>query len=198
MKKKRSADDFDPIADQVLEPHPLEKVFNLEPGSTDGFAKTIVDAPMDRSGVPITSPVLDPQTGRSMERTPGAVSDEQLEREERAEDLTIDKHIEEVRVEAMEAFRRIAGQADASDPRFTARLGEVAAQYLNIALNSTSERVDAKYKRAKVRLAKNKVEGPKTVNQNLIVADRNQLLKLLEDEQRLPIDAKVTKVEEDK
>ena len=32
----------------------------------------------------------------------------------------------------------------------------------------------------------------------LIVADRNQLLKLLEDEQRLPIDAKVTKVEEDK
>jgi hypothetical protein len=59
-----------------------------------------------------------------------------------------------------------------------ARNAEVAAQYLNIALNAVNSRVDAKAKRQKARLAANG-GAPTTVNNNVIVADRNELLKQL-------------------
>ena len=41
--------------------------------------------------------------------------------------------------------------------------------------NLVGTRVDTKFKRAKIKLSQN--EGPRQVQNNLIVADRNQLLK---------------------
>jgi metal-dependent amidase/aminoacylase/carboxypeptidase family protein len=65
------------------------------------------------------------------------------------------------------------------DPKFSARNAEVAAQYLTIALNAVNSRVDSKFKRQKIRIAKQEAGTPNTVNNNVIVADRNQLLDML-------------------
>jgi hypothetical protein len=65
------------------------------------------------------------------------------------------------------------------DPKFSARNSEVAAQYLNIALSATNSRAKAKYDRQKIRLAQSMKDSHSTVNNNLIVADRNELLKSL-------------------
>jgi alkanesulfonate monooxygenase SsuD/methylene tetrahydromethanopterin reductase-like flavin-dependent oxidoreductase (luciferase family) len=70
------------------------------------------------------------------------------------------------------------------DPRFAARNAEVAAQYLNIALNATNSRVDAKAKRQKIRLQKQIAAGAAgssntITNSNVIIADRNAVLKAL-------------------
>ena len=67
---------------------------------------------------------------------------------------------------AMETFKGQIEIANMVDPKYAARNAEVAAQFLKIALDAAQAEDKA-----------NKDAGPKTVNNNLIVADRNDLLK---------------------
>lgn len=148
-------------------PHPLESVFSIEPGST----------PLPAAAAQISTEMIDPATGDIVERKTEGVTDEEIAKEERIEDLKIDGQIDVIHGAAMTAFEAQSRLAQEVDPKFAARNAEVAAQFLKIALDAVSGRVDAKYKRAKVRLAQN--EGPRQVQNNLIVADRNDLLKNL-------------------
>lgn len=155
-------------------PNPLEKVFDLEPGSTPVFhdihhaAATEVN---ERA-----STLVDPTSGEIIERK-SEPDHEELQKEERLEDLHIDGQLESVHTSALVAFEKSSRMAEEVDPRFAARNAEVAAQYLTIALNAVNSRVDAKFKRQKVRLAKEKSSAPSTVNNTVIIADRNELLK---------------------
>ena len=157
-----------------IKPNPLESVFNIEPGSTpvfDDIHPRHEGLLSERSGA-----IIDPTSGELIPRSlePDA-SD--LDREERIEDLHIDGQLEEIHNSAITAFEKSSRMADEVDPKFAARNAEVAAQYLNIALNAVNSRVDAKFKRQKVRLAKTGGATPQTVNNNVIVSDRNSILE---------------------
>src|SRR4051812_42898993 len=124
------------------EPHPLEDIFDIEAGSTD-YGQVI-----QQSGPPIlhknaTVEVVDQATGEVIEKKVDIVPAD-VEKEERVDDLHIDAQLETIHNSALVAFEKQSRMAEESDPRFSARNAEVAAQYLNIALNAVNTRVDAK------------------------------------------------------
>ena len=149
-------------------PHPLESVFNIQAGTTP---------PLSTSSAQVTNEMLDPATGEIVERKTEGVTDNELAKEERIEDLKIDGQIDVIHGAAINAFEAQHRLSQEVDPKFSARNAEVAAQYLKIALDAVGTRVDTKFKRAKIRAEAN--AGPRQVQNNLIVADRNDLLKNL-------------------
>ena len=148
-------------------PHPLESIFSIEAGST----------PMPSVAAQVSTEMVDPATGEVIDRKTTGASIEEIEKEERIEDLKIDGQIDVIHGAAMTAFEAQSRMSQEVDPKFAARNAEVAAQYLKIALDAVGTRVETKFKRGKLRLAQN--EGPRSVQNNLIVADRNDLLKNL-------------------
>lgn len=155
--------------------HPLEKVFDLDPVAWQ--------SPSARSVSEREKALIDPTSGEVVQRSadPDGVA---LEKEERLEDLHIDGQLESVHMAAMDAYEKQTRMTEEVDPRFAARNAEVAAQYLTIALNATNSRVDAKFKRQKIRIAKADAgTGSTTVtNSNVIIADRNAILRTLLDQ----------------
>jgi hypothetical protein len=164
-----------------IQPHPLEAIFDIEAGTTLPGQTIDGDAP---SVQPILSQIppalVIPETGQIIQRS-ARPEQEELEVEERIEDLRIDGQMETIRVAALEAFEAQHRMSQEADPRFSARNAEVAAQYLKIALDTVTGRIDAKYKRAKIKVASKAAGTPDTINNNLIVADRSDILKALRD-----------------
>jgi hypothetical protein len=154
--------------------NPLESVFDIEPGSTpvfDDIHKKAAVEVNERASI-----IIDPTSGELVARKSEPTVDE-IDKEERIEDLHIDGQLETVHSSAIIAFEKSARMAQEVDPKFAARQNEVAAQFLTIALNAVNSRVDAKFKRQKARAAKISASTPGTVNNTVIVADRNALLK---------------------
>jgi hypothetical protein len=158
------------MSDPNKTPSPLEAVFNIEPESTPVFNDRFETSESERA-----STLVDPTTGDIVERS-STPSLPELEKEERLEDLHIDAQLENIHTSAIVAFEKSSRIAQETDPKFAARNAEVAAQYLTIALNAVNSRVDAKFKRQKVRHAEREAGTPGTVNQTVIVADRNSIL----------------------
>jgi hypothetical protein len=158
--------DLDPIAAAfgIGTPTPTFKDLDISTGSLNERASTLVD----------------PTSGELVLRKVDNVTINDLDKEERLEDLHIDAQMEGIHNAALEAFHAQHRMSQEVDPKFSARNSEVAAQYLKIALDAVANRVDAKYKRQKVRIAKSDVGTPNTVNNNIIVtADRNAVLQAL-------------------
>lgn len=149
---------------------PLENLFDLDPGSTP---KVVI---IEKK---TATELVDPTTGEIIERKVDAVATE-LAKEERIEDLKIDGQLETVHAAAMQAFEAQHALSQQVDPKFSARNSEVAAQYLNIALDSIKTRGDLKYKRQKIRIASNpETAGKAPTQNNLVIADRNDVLRSL-------------------
>jgi len=172
--------------------NPLEKIFGIEAGSTPVF----VDSPVIQMNERASS-LLDPTSGELVARstTPDAA---EISHEERLEDMHIDGQLENVHLTALIAFEKSARMAEEVDSKFAARNAEVAAQYLNIALNAVNSRIDAKFKRQKIKQTATAAGTPHTLNQNIFVADRNELLKQIfaagvTDQATLPITAETEK-----
>jgi hypothetical protein len=128
--------------------HPLEKAFNIEPGTT-----------------------LVPQVVRSTELTTIETYDEK--------DSEIETQFQEVYDAAMGAFEGQFQEADLVEGKYKARVGEVAVQFLNTALQAAQNKSLLKQHKDKIAEATKKNSTPNTVNNNLIVADRNEILKKL-------------------
>jgi len=92
-------------------------------------------------------------------------------------DKEIDEQIQEIYDAAMGAFETQMEEAEMVEGKYKARNGEVAVQFLNAALNAAKEKSNLKQHKDKTVLAQHKYQGPDTVHQNLIVADRNEILK---------------------
>lgn len=170
-------------------PNPLEKVFDIEPGSTPVFNdihKTAATQVNDRA-----SNIIDPTSGEVVARSSDPALAE-IDKEERLEDLHIDGQLESVHTSALVAFEKSSRMADEVDPRFAARNAEVAAQYLNIALNAVNSRVDAKFKRQKIRQSAIKAGTPQTLNQTVIIADRNDILREILQQEKPAIEMEKT------
>jgi hypothetical protein len=98
--------------------------------------------------------------------------------EKDAEDIEVDKRIDTVYEAAMDAFRTQTDLIDnVLEPRYIARNAEIAANFLTIALNAAATRARVKTDRRRAGAFAPYMPG-KTTN-NFIVADRNDLLKLV-------------------
>lgn len=91
-------------------------------------------------------------------------------------DTEIDEQFQAVYDAAMTAFADQAGLLHTNDPKFSARNMEVANAFLSTALAAVNAKSNSKQHKDKMK----KVDGPKTVNNNLIM-DRNVLLKMLKE-----------------
>lgn len=100
------------------------------------------------------------------------------ENEKDADDVVVDSQLATVYDYAIEAFEAQSEQIQTIDPKFAARNAEVAAQYLKIALDATTGKAKIKLEREK-NLPINNKPGVVTNNNNIIVADRNAILREL-------------------
>ena len=143
--------------------HPLEDAFGI---SSD---EEIIDAENTAHGV---VPAVDNYvTTTTQAINPAGYQDDE-------EDKAISAKIDDVYEKSLGAFEELTAYTQIIEPRYAARNAEVAASYLKIALDAASTRA--------------KVKGDKTKNaafipftnqnsgtQNIVVADRNDLLKMM-------------------
>lgn len=124
--------------------------------------------------------ILDIEPGTTiMERVETLPSEIVAAEEYDNKDNEIEKQFQEVYDSAMTAFEYASETTQVIEPKYRARNEEIAVQYLNTALAAAREKAMLKQHKDKVSVAKGKAMAPKTVNNNLIVADRNEILKSL-------------------
>jgi hypothetical protein len=130
--------------------HPLEEALDIEPGTTI---------------VPVTNAEI-------IQASPSPLYDEK--------DTEIDTQLQQIYELATSEFNNTLSDAQfIENPKYRVILQEQAVGYLNTALNAAKEKKDFKVQKDKLNLAKEKVDSARTVNNNLIVADRNDILKAL-------------------
>jgi hypothetical protein len=97
-------------------------------------------------------------------------------------DNEIDRQFQEVYDLALGAFDEQQEAAEVIDPKFKARTAEVAAQFLTTALNAAQSKMQLKQQREKLEISKGRLAGGVVNNGNMIITDRNSLLKLMEED----------------
>lgn len=138
--------------------NPLEQVFGIEAGSTDDVEYEMIEAGNMLPAVSAEAPV-----------------DHKDE-----DDVAIEKRIDDVYEAAMNTFQQQQAYTEIVEPRYAARNAEVAANYLNIALAAANSRAKVKTDRKRANQAfVPYAQSNKTTN-NLVIADRNQILKMLD------------------
>jgi hypothetical protein len=134
--------------------NPLDDLFNTLPN----------DMEQDGEFIPMT------------EGTLASLNGEEAPPEKDAEDIEIDEKIDTVYTAAIDAFNTQTAFMEVIEPRYAARNAEVAANYLNIALNAASVRAKVKGDRKKsaqfVPFTNNKTNGA-------VVASREDIMKML-------------------
>lgn len=100
-------------------------------------------------------------------------------------DDEIEHKLEEIYGLALGTASLVTDELERVEGRYKASLGETATQSLNIALGAVREKRMMKEHKDKLQLqqAKSKIPGSVTNNNNLIVANRNEILKMLSDGQ---------------
>lgn len=140
-------------AEKVKE-HPMEGVLDIEAGTT-------------------AYPIAERKTTDIASATTEAYDEK---------DIEIETQFQEVYDAAMDAFDTQMGTSDDVEGRYAARNGEVAVQFLSTALAAAKEKSNVKQHKDKQNIARGKLTGVGTTNNNLIVADRNDILKALAGE----------------
>jgi hypothetical protein len=84
---------------------------------------------------------------------------------------------------AMGAFEAQNMISQTVDPKFAARNAEVAAQFLKIALDAANSKADYHFKLGPLRTLRNgaPTQNAQTINNNIVVADRNDILKAFQN-----------------
>lgn len=129
--------------------HPLEELFDIEPNSTIVEYQEFIPAEV------VEMPNYD------------------------AKDNEIESKLEEIYTLAIGNVGAIADEMDRVEGKYKARIGEVTATMLNVALGAVKQKADLKAHKDKMTVEKANAGTPKTLNQNLVVADRNEILKAL-------------------
>lgn len=133
--------------------HPMEEVLGIESNTTiTEFREIIPEKPVDM-------PFYDEK------------------------DDEIEGKLEEIYSLALGTASLITDEVERVEGRYKASLAENAAQSLNIALGAVREKRMMKEHKDKlqVQTAKMKIPGSITTNNNLIVANRNEILKMISD-----------------
>lgn len=93
-------------------------------------------------------------------------------------DKELESQLQDLYDMALEAFENQQEDADGVDPRFRARNAEVAVQYLKTALEAVREKSLLKQHKDKVD-----VKRTGTSNTNVLITDRNDLIRILRDKE---------------
>ncbi|MEM2159525.1 MAG: hypothetical protein QXN55_01070 [Candidatus Nitrosotenuis sp.] len=147
---------------------PLEETFNIEPGSTRALQN-----------------VLDEDDDQPMVAMSGATTNEVAPYQDDAEDKEITEKIETIYNAAMDAFDAQTQLVEIVEPRYSARNAEVANQYLNTALNAMALRSRNKSDKRKSAAFIPYAQNNQT---NIVMASRNDLLKMIKDRKETIID----------
>lgn len=94
-----------------------------------------------------------------------------------AKDDEIEGKLEEIYAVAMGSVESIGDEMERVEGKYKARIGEVTATMLNVALGAVREKAALKMHKDKIQPVTS--GGPQTVNNNLVVADRNEILQML-------------------
>ena len=157
------------MSDEKTFHSPLEDVFGIEPNTTPIY-KTVKRSESDEVDVESTELTVDVKPS---EVVPAEVVSTLPEDDLIEEDIL--SKVDEVYQKAIEVFDDQAEMIGIVDPKFAARTAEVANGYLNTALAAVKLKTDQLSNRKK-----NKVSNQTNVtNNNLIVADRNELLRAM-------------------
>jgi len=92
-------------------------------------------------------------------------------------DKELEEQLQDLYDKALEAFENQQDDADTIEPKFKARNAEVAVQYLKTALEAVREKRVLKEHKDKITIK----EKGGTTNNNLVVADHNALMEMIED-----------------
>jgi hypothetical protein len=92
------------------------------------------------------------------------------------DDIINDKRIETVYDMALETFQNQTAMIEMLEPRYAARNAEVAASYLNIALQAAATR--ARVKGDRKRIGTFIPQGGKTTNNN-IICTRDEIMRMI-------------------
>jgi hypothetical protein len=146
--------------------HPLDEVFGIqsinEPEIIDTEHTANGMVPAEDTYVMTTAQAANPQ---------GYQDDD--------EDKAISAKIDDIYDKALGAFEEQTAYIQMIEPRYAARNAEVAANYLKIALDAASTRAKVKTEKAKSATFV-PWNNAQTINQNnVVVADRNELLKMM-------------------
>lgn len=131
--------------------HPLEKVFDIERGTT------IVER---EESLPLQ-----------------LIQHEEYDNK----DKELEDQLEEIRSAAMDAFDAQNDVVDTVEGKYVARNAEVAVQFLNTALMAVKEKSNIKIHKDKLVLDKINAGKPSTQNNTVNIFDRNELLRLMRD-----------------
>lgn len=137
------------INKEKLIPHPLEEILEIESGTTLVEYTEVIPSPV----------------------TPAPSYDNK--------DMEIETQLEEIYSLAMGQVTSIGDQIELVEGKYKARIGEVTANMLNVALGAVREKRELKRHKDDLT-ADQQSGGPRTVNNNLVVTDRNEILKLLQ------------------
>ena len=94
-------------------------------------------------------------------------------------DNEIEEKLEEIYSVAMGQVEVIADEMERVEGKFKARVGEVTATMLNVALGAVREKSQLKMHKDKIGATVKAAGTPHTLNQNMIVADRNEILRMM-------------------
>lgn len=139
-----------------------------------------ISHPMERA--------LDIESGTTMVEFQEIVVEPQVEMPDYdKKDSEIELKLEEIYTLAIGNVSTISDEMERVEGKFKARVGEVAATMLNVALGAVREKSQLKQHKDKLQLDTKNSSLPsrnETTNNNLIVADRNELLRILIDKQK--------------
>lgn len=139
------------IVRQELSSHPMEDILDIDAGTTMTEYKEVLPA------VPVAAPSYDDK------------------------DNEIEVKLEEIYAIAISNVETIADEMERVEGKYKARIGEVTATMLNVALGAVREKRELKQHKDKNTIDAASSGSPHTVNNNLVVADRNEILRLLRD-----------------
>lgn len=92
------------------------------------------------------------------------------------EDIEINKKIDQVYDAAIDTFQNQMAYTEIVEPRYAARNAEVAANYLNIALNAAATRAKVKSDRKKTNAF---VPYAGKTQNNVVVASREEIMRMI-------------------
>jgi hypothetical protein len=95
-----------------------------------------------------------------------------------ADDVLVEQRIDEVYDAAMSAFNNQTAFIEVIDPKFAARNAEVAANYLNIALQAATNRAKVKTDRKKANQQFVPYTNNKITN-NTVICTREEVLRMI-------------------
>lgn len=142
------------IVKTELSEHPMEDVLDIEPGTTITEYKEVLPAPI------VQHPTYDDK------------------------DSEIEEKLEEIYSIAITNVETIADEMERVEGKYKARIGEVTATMLNVALSAVREKRELKQHKDKIHVDATAAGTPHTVNNNLVVADRNEIIKMLRDKKK--------------